>query len=150
MEKPSTPPVTSSAQDLAPSRNGARRVLVVDDYADNRDLYSEYLGFVGFEVTVASNGQEAVEQAQHGMPDVILMDLSLPLMDGWEAIRLLKEDPRTASIPVIAITGHVMPDHVARAKAAGCDDFCAKPCLPEDVEERIRRLLKPSRKRKIA
>jgi len=150
MEKHPNTLATPLAPESTSSRDGTRRVLVVDDYADNRDLYSEYLGYVGFEVDVASNGQEAVQQAQDGQPDVILMDLSLPLMDGWEAIKLLKEDPRTASIPVIAITGHVMPDHVARAKAAGCDDFCAKPCLPEDVEDRIRKLLKPARKRKIA
>jgi CheY-like chemotaxis protein len=144
--RPQVPAGAPSAQE-SKTDPASRRVLVVDDYEDNRDLYSEYLGYVGFDVAVAANGEDALSQATDGQPDVILMDLSLPLMDGWEAIKRLKEDPRTRSIPVIAITGHVMPDHVARAKEAGCDDFCAKPCLPEDVEQRIRKLLKPSKRK---
>lgn len=117
----------------------------MDDYADSRELYRDYLGIVGFEVDVATDGQAALDRAREGQPDVILMDLSLPLLDGWEAIKRLKEDPLTSGIPIIAFTGHVLPDHMSRAREAGCDDFCSKPCLPEDVEAKIRRLIAGSR-----
>ena len=75
-------------------------VLVVDDFQDNREMYCEYLAFAGFRVIEAANGQEAVDQAFEKLPDVIIMDLSLPVMDGWEATRLLKRDERTRTIPV--------------------------------------------------
>lgn len=120
----------------------AQRVLVVDDYADNRELYSMYLEMQGFEVQTAENGAEAVVRARESTPDVILMDLSLPVMSGWDAIRELKADPRTGAIPVIALTGHAMASHVERAREVGADDFAAKPCVPSDVEQKIRELLK--------
>ncbi|NMO17612.1 response regulator [Pyxidicoccus fallax] len=122
----------------------AQRVLVVDDYADNRELYSMYLEMQGFEVQTAENGAEALECARASNPDVILMDLSLPVMSGWDAIRELKADPRTGAIPVIALTGHAMATHIERAREAGADDFAAKPCIPSDVEQKIRDLLKGS------
>jgi CheY-like chemotaxis protein len=114
----------------------------VDDYADNRELYAEYLSFIGFEVETAADGVEALERAREGSPDVILMDLSLPRVSGWEAIEQLKADPRTDAIPVIALTGHAMPAHLARAMDAGADDFVTKPCMPQDVEDKVRQLLK--------
>src|SRR5262245_60113367 len=85
-----------------------RRVLVVDDYPDAREMYTEYLEFSGFEVVQAGNGIEALERAIDSAPDIILMDLSLPVMDGWEATRRLKADTRTASIPIVALTGHAL------------------------------------------
>lgn len=120
----------------------ARRVLVVDDYEDNRELYAEYLTLQGFEVKTAENGSEALAYAHSYAPDVILMDLSLPVVSGWDAIRTLKADPRTGSIPVIAFTGHAMASHLQRARDAGADDCATKPCVPQDVEEKIRNLLK--------
>lgn len=120
----------------------SQRVLVVDDYADNRELYSMYLEMQGFEVQTAENGAEALARVQESAPDVILMDLSLPVMSGWDAIRALKADPRTGAIPVIALTGHAMASHIARAREVGADDFAAKPCVPSDVEQKIRDLLK--------
>lgn len=124
-----------------------QRVLVVDDYADNRELYTEYLSFMGFEVDTAADGVEALQRVQEGAPDVILMDLSLPLMSGWEAIRHLKADPQTGDIPVLALTGHAMPAHMAHAMAVGADGFVTKPCLPQEVEDRLRALLKGARRK---
>ncbi|MCP3136370.1 response regulator [Pyxidicoccus xibeiensis] len=128
----------------APAGNKTR-VLVVDDFDDAREMYAEYLEFVGFEVDTARNGVEAVEKAQDGEPDIILMDLSLPVMDGWEATRLIKQDSRTRDIPVMALTGHVLAGNAEHAREAGADEFVAKPCLPQDLENKIRNMLKPSK-----
>ena len=84
------------------------RVMVVDDYPDAREMYSEYLEYCGFEVVQAANGMEALQRAIETQPDIILMDLSLPVMDGWEATRRLKADKRTVTIPVVALTGHAL------------------------------------------
>jgi two-component system, cell cycle response regulator DivK len=116
-------------------------VLVVDDFADNREMYSEYLSFSGYDVIEAKNGMEAIEAAQERMPDIIIMDLSLPVMDGWEATRQLKADERTRRIPVVALTGHALAGHSKGAKEAGCDSFLAKPCLPDQLVAEIRRML---------
>jgi CheY-like chemotaxis protein len=104
-------------------------------------MYTEYLKFSGFDVVEAGNGIEALERAADGQPDIILMDLSLPVMDGWEATRRLKADQRTASIPVVALTGHALAGISEAAKRAGCDAFVTKPCLPEDLVKEIRRIL---------
>jgi CheY-like chemotaxis protein len=117
------------------------RVLLVDDYPDAREMYSEYLQFSGFDVVEAANGMEALQRAVDEAPDIILMDLSLPVMDGWEATRRLKADPRTAEIPVVALTGHALAGISEGAKQAGCDAFVTKPCLPEDLVREIRRVL---------
>src|SRR5205807_9357571 len=92
----------------SPEKPDRPRVLVVDDYPDAREMYTEYLEFSGFEVVQASNGAEALERAIDTIPDIILMDLSLPVMDGWEATRRLKADRRTWDIPVVALTGHAL------------------------------------------
>src|ERR687896_644798 len=102
-------------------------ILVVDDYQDAREMYAEYLQFSGFRVAEARNGNEAVEQAFALKPDLILMDLSLPGMDGWEATRRLKADTRTRNIPVVALTGHALEGSSKGALDAGCDDFVTKP-----------------------
>jgi two-component system, cell cycle response regulator DivK len=117
------------------------RVLLVDDYPDAREMYTEYLEFSGFEVVQAGNGIEALQRAADTAPDIILMDLSLPVMDGWEATRRLKADARTAAIPVVALTGHALAGISEGARNAGCDAFVTKPCLPEDLVNEIRRIL---------
>jgi CheY-like chemotaxis protein len=123
------------------------RVMVVDDYPDAREMYTEYLEFSGFDVIQAANGIEALERAIDSAPDLILMDLSLPVMDGWEATRRLKADQRTANIPVVALTGHALAGISEGAKKAGCDAFVTKPCLPEDLVKEIRKVLDtPTRK----
>jgi two-component system, cell cycle response regulator DivK len=116
-------------------------VLVVDDFADNREMYSEYLTYSGYDVIEAKNGKEALEAAQARSPDIIIMDLSLPVMDGWEATRRLKADDRTRSIPVVALTGHALAGHSQGAREAGCDSFLAKPCLPDQLVAEIKRML---------
>ena len=116
-------------------------ILVVDDYDDAREMYSEYLQFCGFRVAEARNGNEALEQAFAVKPDLILMDLSLPGMDGWEATRQLKADERTRHIPVVALTGHALAGASEGAKKAGCDSFVTKPCLPDDLVVEVRRML---------
>ena len=116
-------------------------ILVVDDYEDAREMYAEYLRFCGFRVAEARNGNEALEQAFALMPDLILMDLSLPGMDGWEATRQLKSDERTRNIPVVALTGHALAGASEGAKRAGCDSFVTKPCLPDDLVVEVRRML---------
>src|SRR5467141_3566004 len=117
------------------------RVLLVDDYPDAREMYSEYLEYCGFEVVEAGNGMEALQRAVDSTPDIILMDLSLPVMDGWEATRRLKADKATADIPIVALTGHALAGILEGAKKAGCDAFVTKPCLPEDLVKEIRRVL---------
>ena len=123
------------------SKSSRPRVLLVDDYPDAREMYTEYLEFTGFEVVQASNGLEALQQAVNTSPDIILMDLSLPVMDGWEATRRLKADERTASIPVVALTGHALAGISEGARNAGCDAFVTKPCLPEELVKEIRKVL---------
>ena len=116
-------------------------VLVVDDYQDAREMYAEYLEFSGFRVAEAKNGQEALDKAFELHPDIILMDLSLPIIDGWEATRRLKNDDRTRTIPVVALTGHAMTGQSDEAKGAGCDSFVTKPCLPDALVDEVRRVL---------
>ena len=95
-------------------------VLVVEDYQDAREMYAAYLQFSGYRVAEATNGAEAVEQARATRPDIILMDLALPKMDGWEATRRLKSDERTKHIPIVALTGHALAGHAEGARQAGC------------------------------
>jgi two-component system, cell cycle response regulator DivK len=116
-------------------------VLLVDDYADNRAMYARYLVHAGFRVDEATNGVEALDKAGALQPDLIVMDLSLPVMDGWEATRRLKANPQTKRIPVLALTGHALGDHEREASAAGCDGYVTKPCLPEDLAARIQDML---------
>ena len=121
-------------------------ILVVDDYQDAREMYAEYLQFSGFRVAEARNGNEAVAQAFSLRPDLILMDLSLPGMDGWEATRVLKADERTKHIPVVALTGHALAGASEGARKAGCDSFVTKPCLPDDLVVEVRRMLETVKK----
>jgi two-component system cell cycle response regulator DivK len=116
-------------------------VLVVDDFEDNRELFAEFLALSGFRVAEAATGREAIDRAFALIPDVIVMDLSLPEVDGWEATRRLKSDPRTCHIPVVALTGHVLADHSREAHEAGCAAFLTKPCLPEALVVEVRRAL---------
>ena len=115
-------------------------VLLVDDYLDARQMYTAYLEYSGFAVVQAANGVEALREAVESKPDIILMDLSLPVMDGWEATRQLKADPRTAQIPVVALTGQSLNTSDG-AKQVGREAFLTKPCLPEDLVQEIRRVL---------
>ena len=123
------------------SSDSSPLVLVVDDFQDNREMFAEFLSLSGFRVAEASTGREAIDRGFELLPDVILMDLSLPELDGWEATRQLKNDPRTSHIPIVALTGHALADHSREAREAGCDAFLTKPCLPEVLVVEIRRML---------
>ena len=103
------------------------KILVVEDNEMNRDLLVRRLQRKGFEVISAADGAEGVVRASSDAPDVVLMDMSLPVMDGWEATRILKADDRTRSIPVIALTAHAMSEDRDRALEAGCDEYDTKP-----------------------
>jgi len=116
-------------------------ILVVDDYEDNRDMYSQYLQFVGMRVAEAANGKEALSKTAELLPDLIVMDLSLPHISGWEAMRRLKDDPATAHIPIIACTAHVLASACERAVDAGCSAYLTKPCLPVELFAEVRRVL---------
>jgi CheY-like chemotaxis protein len=116
-------------------------VLVVEDYQDAREMYAAYLQFSGYRVAEATNGMEAIEKTLELLPDIILMDLALPRMDGWEATRRLKLDERTKHIPIVALTGHALAGHAEGARQAGCDSFVTKPCLPDALVAEIQRML---------
>jgi two-component system cell cycle response regulator DivK len=119
------------------------KILLVEDHEDNRDMLSRRLTRRGYEVVLAVDGEEALTKATAELPDVILMDMSLPIMDGWEATRRLKADPTTQAIPVIALTAHAMSGDREKALAAGCDDYDTKPIefvrLLEKVEQAMHR-----------
>jgi two-component system, cell cycle response regulator DivK len=116
-------------------------VLVVDDVDHGREIFAEYLEFRGFRVATAADGLEALEKAFDLRPDVILMDLSLPGIDGWEATRRLKSDERTRAIPIIALTAHALASAHEKAREVGCNAVVTKPCLPKDLEQEVRRQL---------
>jgi CheY-like chemotaxis protein len=120
-------------------------VLVIDDYLEAREICAEYLGFHGYRVVTAEDGEDGLAKAFELIPDVILMDLSLPRLDGWAATRRLKDDPRTRTIPIVALTGHALSAERDRALAAGCDDVITKPVVPRDLLARVERHLGRSR-----
>jgi CheY-like chemotaxis protein len=103
------------------------KILLVEDNELNRDMLSRRLERRGYAVAIALDGEQGVAMAQSESPDLILMDMSLPIMDGWEATRRIKEDPATCAIPVIALTAHAMSADRERALAAKCDDYDTKP-----------------------
>lgn len=121
----------------------ASLVLIVDDFEDNREMYADYLRFQGFRVEVAANGEDAVELGRSLVPDVVVMDLSLPGIDGFEATRQLRAMPHLQHVRVIALTGHSDLLNAPRAYEAGCNDFIEKPCLPAELVARVRAQLAP-------
>lgn len=125
-----------------PGRSDSPLILLVEDFDDAREMYRDYLTFSGLRVETARDGQEAILKARALAPDLILMDLSLPGLDGWEATRLLKADPKTRHLLVVALSAHALAAEGERARAAGCDGFIAKPCLPPDLLSQIQGFLK--------
>lgn len=116
-------------------------ILLVEDNEDNRAVYTTILRYYGFHVVEAPSGEEGVELARALQPGLILMDVGLPGIDGWEATRRLKADPQTMRIPVVALTAHALAEHRAASYAAGCDGYLAKPIEPRDVLAEVRRFL---------
>ncbi|HZS40817.1 MAG TPA: response regulator [Polyangia bacterium] len=117
-------------------------VLLVEDNPHNRKIFSGMLTHAGFRVLEAADGQAALAQVAAERPELILMDLSIPGIDGWECTRRLKADPKTKAIPIIALTAHAMRGDEERALAAGCDGYLAKPISPKKVVEEVKRYLK--------
>lgn len=110
--------------------NAPKTVLLVEDNEDNRIIYATALRYAGYDVLEAITGTQGVQQARDGAPDLILMDISVPELDGWEATAILKADPVTRHIPIIAVTAHALPDDAERSRRAGCDGYLAKPISP--------------------
>ena len=117
------------------------KVLLVEDQEDNRDMLSRRLKKRGYEVAIAVDGAEGVEKARSETPDLILMDMSLPVMDGWEATRILKAEDGTRSIPVVALTAHAMSTDREKAFEAGCDAYETKPIELPRLLETMEKLL---------
>jgi CheY-like chemotaxis protein len=119
------------------------RILLVEDNEMNRDMLSRRLTRKGHEVLIAVDGQQGVDMTRAHKPDVVLMDMSLPVIDGWEATRQLKADIATAGIPVIALTAHAMEGDQEKAREAGCDDYDTKPVdlarLLEKIDNQLAR-----------
>jgi two-component system, cell cycle response regulator DivK len=121
------------------------RLLLVEDNELNRDMLSRRLRRRGYEVELATDGEEGIARARELRPDLVLMDMSLPVIDGWEATRRLKADPATAAVPVLALTAHAMSDDRQKALDAGCDDYDTKPVDLERLSRKIDRLLDRAR-----
>lgn len=117
------------------------KILLVEDNEANRDMLSRRLERKGFAVTIAVDGQQGLDYASQERPDLILMDMSLPILDGWETTRRLKADPQTARIPIVALTAHAMSGDRERALEAGCDDYDTKPVEFARLLEKIEVLL---------
>jgi CheY-like chemotaxis protein len=120
-------------------------ILIVDDVDDNSDMYAQFLEFEGYRVEGAVNGVAGLEKARALRPAAIVMDLSMPVLDGWTATRELKRDEATRAIPVIVLTAHAMKGTAETVTAAGADAYLIKPCSPEDLEAEVRRQIGRSR-----
>lgn len=118
-----------------------RTILVVDDSSDNRVVYGSFLQFLGYRVVEAVNGDEGVRLAQRWRPDLIVMDVAMPVMNGLEATRVLKGDPRTSGIPLLILTAHDTPSVRGEAVQAGCDAYLSKPAAPGRILQELERLL---------
>jgi CheY-like chemotaxis protein len=123
------------------------RLLLIEDDEDNLSVYQTILEHVGFAVSIAHNAEDGIALARSVHPDLVLMDISLPRMDGWQATRLLKADPETSDIPIVALSAHALADDIARSREAGCESHLAKPVEPRRVVEEVERVLGNDRRR---
>jgi len=121
-----------------------KTILIIEDNEDNLVVYRTILEHVGYNVIEARDGEEGIRRATREHPDLILMDISIPKVDGWEATRRIKSDASTRSIPVIALTAHALEEDRERAREAGCDGYLAKPVEPRRVVEEVGRFLGPA------
>lgn len=127
------------------SPDNPKTVLLVEDNEDNLVVYRTILEHVGFKVLEARDGEEGVSRAREARPDIILMDISIPKMDGWQATEELKADEETRDIPIVALTAHALEEDRAKAMRAGCDGYLAKPVEPRRVVEEVERFIGPAR-----
>jgi two-component system cell cycle response regulator DivK len=116
----------------------SRRILVVEDQEDNRRILHDLLTNAGYEIVQAENGEEALKAAAAERPDLILMDIQLPLLDGYEATRRIKADPALRAIPIIVVTSYALSGDESKARAAGCDAYITKPYSPRAILAKIR------------
>ena len=116
-------------------------ILLVDDFDDALEIYGTYLRYRGYRVEVARDGKEAIAQAERQPPAIILLDLSMPVLDGTSALKHLRADPRFAQTPIVALTAHALDEQRRDALQAGFDMVIAKPCLPDDLAAAIARLV---------
>jgi two-component system cell cycle response regulator DivK len=121
------------------------RILVVEDQEDNRTILRDLLGMAGYELIEAADGAEGVKLAQQEKPDLILMDIQLPVIDGYEATRRIKGDANLKATPIIAVTSYALSGDEAKARAAGCDGYVTKPFSPRELLAKVREYL-PSEK----
>ena len=119
----------------------SKRILVVEDQADTRQIIRDMLGPTDYEVTEAENGEQALAAIAKQRPDLILMDIQLPIMDGYTAMRQIRSDPALRSIPIIAVTSYAPREEENKARAAGCDDYVPKPFSPRQLLAKIRNFL---------
>jgi two-component system, cell cycle response regulator DivK len=119
----------------------SKRILVVEDQPDNRQIIRDMLVGTGFEISEAENGEEALAAVAKQRPDLILMDIQLPVMDGYAATRRIKSDPALRSIPIIAVTSYALSGEEKKAREAGCDDYVPKPYSPRQLLAKIRQYL---------
>jgi two-component system cell cycle response regulator DivK len=120
----------------------SKRILVIEDTEDNRRIFRDLLTHAGFELIEAVDGQEGVAMAIAQRPDLILMDIQLPIIDGYEATRRIKADPASRDIPIIAVTSYALSGDEAKARAAGCDGYIAKPFSPRQILATVRDFLR--------
>jgi len=118
-----------------------RRILVVEDQEDNRQILRDLLTSVGYEMAEAENGEQALAAVKAQRPDLILMDIQLPILDGYEATRRIKADPQLSSIPIIVVTSYALSGDEAKARAAGCDAYVTKPYSPRQLLAKIKEYL---------
>lgn len=123
----------------------ASRILIVEDFTDSREMYMEFLATHGFDVTGAADGVEALQSIEASPPDVVVLDVALPKLDGLSVLRRLRADPRFAGLPVLTLSASVGADYPKLAMAAGATAALEKPCLPEELLEAVREALERSR-----
>lgn len=126
---------------VPPPDTSARSVLLVEDHEDNREIYSLILERHGYDVVVAPTGEEAVRMARESMPALILMDISLPGINGWTATQMIRRMAGGIRVPIIALTAHVLPEHRRHAEVVGLNGFIPKPCEPRRLIEEVSRYL---------
>ena len=119
----------------------SKKILIIEDTEDNRQILRDLLGMAGYTMVEAHDGAEGVAQAAEHKPDLILMDIQMPVMDGYEATRLIKADPALKSIPVIAVTSYALSGDEEKAREAGCDGYIAKPFSPRQMLAKVREIL---------
>src|SRR5258708_26526373 len=113
------------------------KILVADDDFDNRTIVQEVLVAAGYDVLLATNGEEALQQTSDQKPDLVLLDLSMPKINGWEVAKQIREKPELSGTVIVAFTSHALVGDELKAKAAGCDDYISKPCLPKEVVAKV-------------